>query len=128
MSARQVRVFGLVIFGVLLMPIPIAIAEAVVWQNWTEPVQRSQVRADGDRLVFALESFHERAGHYPDALDELVPNEIDHVPTQPDGSPFWYTTDGTNYIIRYKLPSRSLLVTTCSYSPEDGRNWWQCID
>jgi hypothetical protein len=61
MSARQVRVFGLVIFCVLLMPIPIAIAEAVVWQKWIEPAQRSQVRADGNRLVLALESFHERA-------------------------------------------------------------------
>ena len=128
MPARQVLVFVLVIFGVLLMPIPIVIVEAVVWQNWTEPAQRSQVRADGDRLVLALESFRERTGHYPDALDELVPNEIDHVPTQPDGNPFWYAASGAGYTIRYKLPSRSLLVTTCSYSPGDGRNWWQCID
>jgi hypothetical protein len=57
------------------------------------------VRADGDRLVLALESFHERTGHYPDTLDELVPNEIDRVPTQPDGNPFWYTVDSKDYTI-----------------------------
>jgi hypothetical protein len=128
MSARQVLFFGLIIFGVLLMPIPIVIVEAMVWQDWVEPAQRSQVRADGNRLVLALESFHERTGHYPGTLDELVPNEIDRVPTQPDGNPFWYAVGNVDYTIEYKLPSRGLLATICSYSSREGHSWWQCID
>jgi hypothetical protein len=128
MPARQVYIFGFVVWALLLAPVPIVVVEAVVWQNWAEPAQRSQARADADGLILAIESFRERTGRYPNTLDELVPVEIDRVPTQPDGNPFWYSTGGTEYTIKYKLPSRGLLATICSYSSAEGLDWWVCMD
>jgi len=127
-SAHKGLVFGLVIWVVLLMPIPVVIIEAVIWQGWVEPSQRTQVRADGDRLVLAITAYRDRTGRYPSTLDALVPIEIDHVPSQPDGSPFVYVVSDTEYTLWYRLPGRGLSSTACSYSPKEGGDRWKCND
>ncbi len=121
-------VIELAIWVVLLLPFPVTAIEAIVWQNWVEPRQRNQVRTDGNRLVEALEAFRERTGHYPSTLDELVPSELERVPTQPDGRPFVYTTDGTGYRIQYGIPSRGWAQTTCTYWSGSGLDVWECLD
>jgi hypothetical protein len=126
------RLFRLIIefvfWIILLVPIPVTIVEAMVWQNWIEPRQRSQVRVDGDRLVLAITTFHERTGHYPDTLNELVPTEIEYIPVQPDGHPFVYNTDDTHFTLVYKLPSRSWFPVTCTYVSGSSLEVWSCID
>jgi hypothetical protein len=42
-----------------------------------------QVKHDAVELTFALAEFHAKHGRYPQALAELVPDEMEHLPDDP---------------------------------------------
>jgi hypothetical protein len=67
-------------------------------------VGRSQTLVDLATVSCALERFHLAKGHYPERLDELVPNLLRKIPSDVmDGAPLRYRNEGTNSFVVYSV-------------------------
>lgn len=64
---------------------------------------QTHAKRDGLRVVVALQRHYLTHGRWPDALDELVPHTLDHIPPDPaTGQPMAYTVrDGQPIVYSY---------------------------
>ena len=72
-------------------------------------------------LIDGLAAYHEEHGTYPDSLDALAPDWVDHVPESYDGKPILYerTEEGYRLEFSYERPG----MNHCTYTPVGG---WEC--
>jgi hypothetical protein len=76
----------------------------------------------GAAIIAALDAYHADAGEYPDALDQLVPNHMDAIPSGELIERFGYRRTDESYelFFNYIGPGNNF----CFYFPEDGE--WGC--
>ncbi|HEX6806467.1 MAG TPA: hypothetical protein VF118_00685 [Gemmatimonadaceae bacterium] len=103
----------------------VAWVAAVCWDGGVYMSAKSNLtRAYGAPIVNALARYHAATGHYPIALQELVPVYISTptlhaIESSPLGYPFEYTRDGTAYTLRARYAGPGM--NECEIRP--GQDW-----
>jgi hypothetical protein len=86
-------------------------------------------RARGSAIIAALTRFHADSGHYPSALENLVPALLPPsalaVPDAPsERYPWEYETTGRTFVLRFRYAGSSPGMTSCSYT--SSKPAWVC--
>jgi hypothetical protein len=77
----------------------------------TNAETRSKSRHEAARLAFALAAYHHQHGSYPTKLDQLTPNFIDKIPTDPLGNDIVFASDAKGYSLTIRDPATIYDVT-----------------
>lgn len=88
--------------------------------------QRSE---NGRILTQAIDRFRDRTGHYPKSLSELIPIELDNLPTEPEGTNYgyWLATDGysVSYVWEFKSKDNAEIhISACTF--RSNQQVWNC--
>ena len=92
---RFVQARGVASGAVLFMLIPVAMCFSGCA---SEQVKIEESKRRGDEIIHALEEFRAEKGHYPRALNELLPKYMPEIPPPTWGLREWQYTVATNEI------------------------------
>lgn len=77
----------------------------------TNAATRSRSWNKAARLAFALAAYRHQHGGYPTKLDQLTPNFIDKIPTDPLGNDILFASDAKGYSLTIRDPAKIYDVT-----------------
>ena len=77
----------------------------------TNAETRSRSWNKAARLAFAVAAYHHQHGSYPTKLDQLTPNFIDKIPTDPLGNDIVFAPDAKGYSLTIRDPAKIYDVT-----------------
>lgn len=81
----------------------------------------------GDRIVDALEQYHQTHGKYPSELSELVPEFLDYLESPTGGEPEWFYSqiaDGEHFTLAFGTFGYSKKYPDIGYSRTDSAAGW----
>ena len=97
--------------GIVLVKLIGAGLDQIVWVD-----QAMRVRADGLRLMLALEAYRARHAEYPETLEELTPKVLFELPRDE------YAPDGRfRYIRPSKATAPAYILSSVGYDATDGK-------
>ena len=77
----------------------------------------------GDRIIEAIERYSQSTGHYPQSLENLVPEFINAIPVTMTGKKFFYRLDESDIcVVGFDLARKA--HAACSYSRR--LDAWDC--
>ena len=125
-KGQKVKYILLGIFGVLVVP-AILVAIVLVSLNPLKQISKArdvQRRASLDYLYQALEFYYIENGKYPESLDQLVPEQISQLPTDPKTEEVYYAYElkesGQNYLLCVDFEKQE---TECKSSARGGAGY-----
>ncbi len=128
-NSKRVKAYrndtGRLIWWALILPtalgMVLGIGYFIIHATIIFPQQLSQMRKDADTIVLAIEGFYSDIGHYPTALEDLIPEYLERVPQLPGDAQFEYQFKGDKYSLAYAYPG--IAPVFCHYTQNFG---WYC--
>ena len=94
------------LIGVLALLVVSIAVYLVVRPKWSPSVNRESIRS-GERLIEAIDEFHDTNGRYPASLEDLVPSYVKEIPQPTAGPKVWkyhVLSSGGSYQLAFEMP------------------------
>ena len=75
-------------------------------------------------VILAVEQYKTKNGHYPERMNELLPEFLKEIPITITGHPIEYQVDGDYYIVGFLLKKRAKIQESCGYIRR--LSAWEC--